>query len=379
MATLRLTTLAMVVSMAACGGLDVDSRGSQVVIEGSPEATGILRFLNGPDASFELLDIDVGLDVRAARNITDHVRGADGILGSADDDLLDTLAELDDIKYVGPSAIDKLYAYVDSIGGIPELVVEGVLLTPAEVEAIMTVANGASQSQLDDDAALDSRAAANIVAARPLADIDALAAVPWVGGSAIGKLRDYAPNWSAPEPPPPPPSEEGCDVEVLPRADADAEAWDELLAVATTGDWPYAEMIAAQASPCTNLYDSAQRDALVEVLAPYAGIDWGYDHVYPYAEELFKGAAPYLSLMAISRQAIEEHVADGQWDPAEAPELWAARDQIYDSLTAAAAAAPNAFYELTMTIDAEECSQKAVALVDPATNRIWIIHRYPLC
>jgi len=380
----RLVALALVVSLGACTGLDdIDSSGSEVVLEGSPEAIGILRFLNGPDATFAVLDIDAALDVRAARNICAHVRGDDGALGTADDDLLDTLAELDAIKYVGPSAIEHLYAYVDSIGGIPNLSVEGVALTAAEVEAIVAIANGASEEQLDIDAALDARAAKNLVAARPLADIDAVAAVPYVGPSAIAKLRDYAPSWTEPPAPPPPPPPVECDPQITPRDDDNAALWDELLVRATTLDWPYAEMVAVQASLCLNLFDAAGRDSLVEHLVLESGLDWHYGPgVYPWAEELYRGSSAFLSLMATTRSAIEERTADGSWDPNATPEgaaLWQARNQIYEGLTARAAADPNAFYEVELFIEAEECSQDAVALVDTQTKEIWIIHRFPRC
>ena len=45
---------------------------------------------------------------------------------------------------------------------------------------------------LDDDVRLDRRAADNIVAERPFDDLDQLAAVSYVGGSALERLRDFA-------------------------------------------------------------------------------------------------------------------------------------------------------------------------------------------
>ena len=46
----------MVGILTACGELDIDSREAGVVFEGSPEARGILLFLNGPTATVDLLD-----------------------------------------------------------------------------------------------------------------------------------------------------------------------------------------------------------------------------------------------------------------------------------------------------------------------------------
>jgi len=51
--------------------------------------------------------------------------------------------------------------------------------------------NSATVEQLDTEVGVDSRAVTGIVAARPLADIFALAAVSYVGATALTKLRDY--------------------------------------------------------------------------------------------------------------------------------------------------------------------------------------------
>jgi hypothetical protein len=168
--------------------------------EGSLEAFGVLGFLNGPDATYDVLDVDVGLEARAARNIVSHVRGADETLGGGDDNLLDSIAELDGIPYVGAVALGKLSAYVASIGAMPALVVEAVAFTTEQAAATVALANGATRERLDDEVGLDSRAAGAIVAARPIADLAALAAVSWVGKQALTRLRDFAPP-AAPETP----------------------------------------------------------------------------------------------------------------------------------------------------------------------------------
>ncbi|MBP8811613.1 MAG: hypothetical protein KBG48_34675 [Kofleriaceae bacterium] len=166
--------------------------------DGSAEAVGVLRFLNSPAADVATLDDGAALDARAARNIVGHVRGPDSLLGTGDDDLLETMAELDAIPQVGPATIARLLTYVESIGGVPRIQIEGVWLTAAEAAAIVAAANGASLAELDDDAGLDARAARGLVERRPHADLAAVAAVPYVATAALERLRRWAPTWSAP-------------------------------------------------------------------------------------------------------------------------------------------------------------------------------------
>ncbi len=70
--------------------------------------------------------------------------------------------------------------------------IEGVSFTAAEAAAVLALVNNASEEELDDQVGLDSRAAANIVAARPFATLAELAAVPYVGPTALAKLKAYA-------------------------------------------------------------------------------------------------------------------------------------------------------------------------------------------
>lgn len=72
----------------------------------SPEVAGVLALAN--TATLEVLDLDAGLDARAARNIVAHRDGPDG--------LFDDLAELDAVPYVGPVALDKLLAHAYALG-----------------------------------------------------------------------------------------------------------------------------------------------------------------------------------------------------------------------------------------------------------------------
>ena len=81
------------------------------IAEGSSEAQAVLHLVN--TASFEVLDAsaEVGLDIRAADGIVSRRIGADGTAGTDDDVPFETLAQLDAVPWVGPSAFRKLLAY----------------------------------------------------------------------------------------------------------------------------------------------------------------------------------------------------------------------------------------------------------------------------
>ena len=132
------------------------------------------------EATFEQLDVDAGLDRRAAENIVDARP-------------IETLAELDAVSYVGPSALQKILAFAEGLGLLSEcddfrLPAEG----SCEAAAMLEVANEATFEQLDVDAALDRRAAQNIVDARPIETLAELDAVSYVGASALEKIYRYA-------------------------------------------------------------------------------------------------------------------------------------------------------------------------------------------
>lgn len=85
----------------------------------------------------------------------------------------------------------------DSFGGNETLASEradGFGLSQPESDAILALVNTASFEVLDDDVALDVRAARHIVEAReqgPIGSLDELDDIPWVGSRALGKLREY--------------------------------------------------------------------------------------------------------------------------------------------------------------------------------------------
>ncbi len=122
---------------------------------------------------------------------TDSDTRADGV----------TCTEIATYSYFGGAAAQDLLAFAqaDLSCGDPGLVVDGVPFTEAEAEAVVDVANNASEVQLDDEAGLDSRAAANIVAGRPFATVVELGDVPYVGATVLQALLTYSLTWLPPD------------------------------------------------------------------------------------------------------------------------------------------------------------------------------------
>ena len=166
------------------------------VLDGSPEALGMLAFLNHADTTFDLLDHDVGLDRRAAESIIAHRNGPDGVLGYLHDDLFDTIEEVDDRYYVGETALRRIEMWAiehdwvalqdtDILGSW-----DGVEFTVAEAESTLELANTSGHDYLDDDLALDVRAVNSIFAARPIDTVQELSGLYYVGKTALTALKE---------------------------------------------------------------------------------------------------------------------------------------------------------------------------------------------
>lgn len=165
--------------------------------ETSPEASGILALLNDTGTDFTLLDETVGLDRRAAGNLIAHRDGADTLAATGDDDLFETLAEVDAIAFVGPAAVEALRSFVEHEGWATHASGnwEGVSFSAAQVSLALDLAGNADLERLDDTIGLDARAAENIIAARPIASMNQLAAIGFVGTASLEKIRGHLPAW----------------------------------------------------------------------------------------------------------------------------------------------------------------------------------------
>jgi len=343
--------------LAACAASPAIGADQGDLAEGSPDAIGVLELVNSAATTEPVLDVDVGLDSRAAKNIVAARPFA-------------TIAALDAVPYVGPSALAKLQAYVEAHGLVPDQTVEGVPLSDAQAAAIVAVANEATQSQLDVDAALDSRAAAAIVAARPFADISAVAAAKYVGKAAIEHLRDWAPLF---QPPP-------CYLALADSIDDSASSLDQLLVLATTVDQPAYEVIAVHITGCPAALDPANQPALIA--AVQARVPWGYApdtnvpfHIVPVAA----GDSDYASDLGGAANAIQSRVDDGTWVPSSSPDGAALYAQLASLVAALTPGGTAVVDELRIDLEADECSQRAVAVIDLRTLEIRIVHKLSQC
>ncbi len=178
---------------ATSAGLDT---ASLALLDGSPQGEGILAFLNDPSTSFEVLDVEVGLDRRAAEHLIAWRDGADGVPGTADDDLFDSLEEVDDVYWVGATAIALLKAFTSEQGWVPagdDLLGTwvGVTFTALEANLVVELPNRSPFVVLDVDVQLDKRAVEAIFAARPVGTAKDLAAVKYVGTASLERMKAF--------------------------------------------------------------------------------------------------------------------------------------------------------------------------------------------
>lgn len=175
--------LALSLFAAACAAEPEVDSAEQSLSDGTPDGVGLLAFLNDPATSFDLLDIAVALDRRAAENLI-----AARPFESVD--------EVDAVRWVGPSAMGKLIAYARDAGWVPTGddvlgVYDGVPFTVNQADRALALVNDESEAVLDDDVGLDPRAVNSILAARPVASVMELSELYWVGGSMLTRIRDY--------------------------------------------------------------------------------------------------------------------------------------------------------------------------------------------
>ena len=176
--------------------LDVDVQEKRVV-EGSPESVGLLDFLNNAETTFEVLDIEVGLDRRAAGNLIGHRDGGDNAFGTTDDDLFGSIDEVDSVRWVGPSALRKLAEHAALMGFVPTGgdylgTWDNVSFSVDEAEITLDWINHVGAWILDEALDLDARAVDSILSAGWITSISELAELYYVGESALSTIKEAA-------------------------------------------------------------------------------------------------------------------------------------------------------------------------------------------
>lgn len=179
--------------------LDTESE-QALVASGSPSGVGILRLVNDESTTFELLDIDIGLDRRAALGLIHRRNGPDGVYGTRDDAPFKSVEQVDAVKWVGNAALTALLKYADTEGWVPtgddELgVYDQVSFTVIEAVEVLELVNFATERALDVAVHLDRRAVKSIMDARPIDSVRTLSELRYVGRSALTRLKRHAPHF----------------------------------------------------------------------------------------------------------------------------------------------------------------------------------------
>jgi len=144
-----------------------------------------------------VLDITVGLDRRGAGNLIAHRDGGDRLWGTTDDDIYNSVDEIDAVRFVGPASIDRMVTYAAQQGWVPGGedilgVYDGVAFTVEQAESTLALTNKLNFEELDDGLALHARAAESIVIAQPIETIDELSRLYYVGRTALSLLKQAA-------------------------------------------------------------------------------------------------------------------------------------------------------------------------------------------
>ena len=165
--------------------------------EGTPEGVGLVEFINDEATTFEVLDITVGLDRRAAGNLIAHRDGGDRAWGTTDDDIYNTVDEIDAVRFVGPRTIDRMVGFAAKSGWVPGAedilgIYDGVSFTVDQANATLALTNSLTIDELDHDLGLHARAAESIAVAQPIATVDELSRLYYVGRSALTELKALA-------------------------------------------------------------------------------------------------------------------------------------------------------------------------------------------
>jgi len=202
----RCLSLLSLVSLAACApelpetSVESSYATEHAITEGSAEARALVAFLNHPSTNDAALKT-AGIKTAPARASTlAHRNGADGVLGTNDDDSFDGVSEFDAVNGIGVATIQKVagFALANGWGKTNGLYLD-VYFTEKQVDRTLELVNAAPLAELDVDAYLDKRAAQNIIAARPITSMAELTSISRVKATALRLLRDHADRTLGPQ------------------------------------------------------------------------------------------------------------------------------------------------------------------------------------
>ena len=165
------------------------------LVDGTPEAVGVLAFVNDEATSYRMLDIDAKLDRRAARAIIHHRNGPDAVYGTWDDAPFRSVEELDAVKWVGRASMARLIEFAVFSGWVPETdqllgVYDGVAFTVLEAERCVKFVNEHSAESLD--LFLNRRAAYSLFENGPYVSVQEVASVRFVGRAALRQIKELS-------------------------------------------------------------------------------------------------------------------------------------------------------------------------------------------
>jgi DNA uptake protein ComE-like DNA-binding protein len=375
MAMLRELLLALCLTGCA---LDASQQPEPAAANQSPEttsATRVLDLVNYPGTDFETLDVAAGLDKRAATNIIAHRNGADGIAPTGDDEPFTSLAELDAVPYVGPSALGKLDTYALVHPPPAGEVVETVTFLGWQSEASVWGVNHAKDAtELKQSLGLSITQASSLIAARPFASVAQIGKAKYIGSAALYMIRNYSMQWWKT-------LHYSCTTSFGPSASPEVDGYGSLLESYDQRDPMYWYQTGARTIPtCLNV--PMNEDALRQVAIDFAGwtetVQEFPGNFQPGA--LSTGPSVFRKFLDATLARMDEYradrVADGDPDAqAEFDALQAAYGKVA-YLTEMHAAGT---YSLEIQIEASECSERAVLFVDPALGLVILMHQPPQC
>lgn len=375
----RLTPLLVLLAGCAPAAFDAPSDdlaevafGQHSILDGTPEAVGVLDLLNDPGTTLELLDDEVPLNRRTATNL----------MLAREIAPFESMGDVDDVYWVGSSAIAALLAYAQADGRVPSGddylgTWDGVEFSVNQAEtALEIVVNDLEHHDFDVYLGLDRRAADSIVAAQPVATIAELAGLYYVGTSALEIIKAEAAEMMG---------DEWSDVSCIPEFGAwespAADDLGELLQLSTGWDEPAADVFALQATGCEGAWwNTAAGDEIlwnVTFFLDLADLPAGVAEISPW-----QSSGAFGDQLEDVVSIVEEHVADGDWDPSASnrgQRLYDNRDDLVDDLTSGPAASPGAFRYQSLYMDMSECSESAELMLDTRTGVLVIAHIGPAC